>query len=770
MTNFSSGRLLLLSFLVASLWCVNGVLAATESNNATTSSSPWMTEDKPRRICSVQTGLELTRLTSVVARNVFQGAIDDVELMREYVTEAMAYGGGLTNGFDTLDDVAASLDWQARGLKQPTTTVEAGLGWADDREDRRVELTVTMANEPLVGSKEADLILVQTLSSLLPWIVDRKSLESLWWLADHQNGRSEGDAKPKFGFGQLYTAAFIVTYGEATLYYPPLSVFGHPLTLADVLGPLSETHDKAFVAPNLPENDPARRAKFSAPYPDTAVPGVALVTAMAPVYYTGEWHNYTYKDTYVATVGIDIKIESVASLLSELEGTLTVGSFAFLVDSEFHMIVISPSTVGKIYPSRTGFEESRVTYDALDGSIVEDRRNQTYLPSDTILQDLTSLMNANWKGLKSHILELSPGGQGYEQLNVTLTNHSEPTLFYVMYERWDSVDDLVLVALAPVVEVENAINVRFLEPNSVDIQLVDGETRPDTRNLVTFANEGTLDVMVSLIDLPSWIELVQVVPFRHVVKAGETLEIEFDVLVENLKPGTSSKMVTLNVEDAYYPDCTFSRDVGFEVTVELQSTTSWFDTIGIYQGMALAAVFIVLIILALLLYNQKKHNRDDAVWRVQKKDLILYDPPEIIGQGTFGLILKAEYRGTQVAVKRIMPPQMNTSRGSGSVQENKFQPGIGSGSKSGDGSHSETGGDTTTSQSLTSGASSFKGKKMSQGAQWKKLRSDFIEEMRYISKLRHPCITTVMGRLLYPMLPCSPKFCAAKSYVFVVVV
>jgi len=31
------------------------------------------------------------------------------------------------------------------------------------------------------------------------------------------------------------------------------------------------------------------------------------------------------------------------------------------------------------------------------------------------------------------------------------------------------------------------------------------------------------------------------------------------------------------------------------------------------------------------------------------------EPPEIIGRGTFGLVLKAEYRGTEVAVKRVMP-------------------------------------------------------------------------------------------------------------------
>lgn len=33
------------------------------------------------------------------------------------------------------------------------------------------------------------------------------------------------------------------------------------------------------------------------------------------------------------------------------------------------------------------------------------------------------------------------------------------------------------------------------------------------------------------------------------------------------------------------------------------------------------------------------------------------DPPSILGRGTFGLVLLAEYRGTQVAVKRVIPPK-----------------------------------------------------------------------------------------------------------------
>jgi hypothetical protein len=38
------------------------------------------------------------------------------------------------------------------------------------------------------------------------------------------------------------------------------------------------------------------------------------------------------------------------------------------------------------------------------------------------------------------------------------------------------------------------------------------------------------------------------------------------------------------------------------------------------------------------------------------------DPPEIFGRGTFGLVLLAEYRGTQVTVKRAITPRTHKNK------------------------------------------------------------------------------------------------------------
>jgi len=62
-------------------------------------------------------------------------------------------------------------------------------------------------------------------------------------------------------------------------------------------------------------------------------------------------------------------------------------------------------------------------------------------------------------------------------------------------------------------------------------------------------------------------------------------------------------------------------------------------------------------------YVEHKRKQSDSVWIVKMNELDFGSDgigndgsPTIIGQGTFGLVLLAEYRGTQVAVKRVIPP------------------------------------------------------------------------------------------------------------------
>ena len=91
------------------------------------------------------------------------------------------------------------------------------------------------------------------------------------------------------------------------------------------------------------------------------------------------------------------------------------GSFALLVNTTLSPVAISQSVVEKIHPERTGFEHTRGTYDTAHLSkIVHDRRNQTYLVSDTLYQSLIQIVSiANWSSLAESIAGVARGDRGY---------------------------------------------------------------------------------------------------------------------------------------------------------------------------------------------------------------------------------------------------------------------------------------------------------------------------------------------------------------------
>ena len=66
----------------------------------------------------------------------------------------------------------------------------------------------------------------------------------------------------------------------------------------------------------------------------------------------------------------------------------------------------------------------------------------------------------------------------------------------------------------------------------------------------------------------------------------------------------------------------------------------------------------ILLLVGVYFYVERKKIQADSVWAVKPDDLIFDDPPVILGRGTFGLVILAEYRGTQVAVKRVIPPKL----------------------------------------------------------------------------------------------------------------
>ena len=116
---------LILLFLVSSL---SGPLPKASAELFYDSSGA----DKAYKICSLAGGFHLTRLVSSQTLRLFEDALDDVELLREYISEA-ATNKGIVGGKHSLEELDQSFDWRARGssfsgTRDPCTTGGSGRG------------------------------------------------------------------------------------------------------------------------------------------------------------------------------------------------------------------------------------------------------------------------------------------------------------------------------------------------------------------------------------------------------------------------------------------------------------------------------------------------------------------------------------------------------------------------------------------------------------------------------------------------------------------
>lgn len=160
------------------------------------------------------------------------------------------------------------------------------------------------------------------------------------------------------------------------------------------------------------------------------------------------------------------------------------------------------------------------------------------------------------------------------------------------------------------------------------------------------------------------------------------------------------------------------------------TSTNWMVT-----AFGLAASLVVVISLLSALRSERKRRSADAVWQIKTEELDFAFLPEILGRGTFGLVVVATYRGTKVAVKRVIPPKKlqapsetyyNVHLG---LTIDVLEPD-----------------EKRMSLHSSTSAAPFPGSSCGASPQHTKLRKDFIAEMRQLAKLRHPNITTVMGK------------------------
>ena len=163
---------------------------------------------------------------------------------------------------------------------------------------------------------------------------------------------------------------------------------------------------------------------------------------------------------------------------------------------------------------------------------------------------------------------------------------------------------------------------------------------------------------------------------------------------------------------------------------------------------ALSVLGVVLAACLFLFYRrQVAQVQADAVWTIAASEIKYDEPASVLGRGTFGLVVKGYYRGTPVAVKQTMPGEDGSPW---TLPATSYLDGTVGGTLSGDTVESPAFDTLRSSSGLSQGseADRFNSAVTSKTKSRKKLKNDFMKEMRTLSKLRHPCITTVMGAVL----------------------
>ena len=269
---------------------------------------------------------------------------------------------------------------------------------------------------------------------------------------------------------------------------------------------------------------------------------------------------------------------------------------------------------------------------------------------------------------------------------------------------------------------------------------------------------------------------VSFVPSRVVLYDSNVIATVI-VQVENVNPDSASLTLVVN-NRVLSCDAAFME---FTEAIANRETTVYIDVLmpddedetNLAVVISVSFAVVATVALGVFFYFERKRRMNDAVWKVKKEELIFGDPPVIVGRGTFGLVLLAEYRGTQVAIKRVIPPkQKNRSRHSsmGSITSFEDKTENSAGKNSGLASGLMSGSMVSGSSKLSSSSADHGTRSLlastlrrssggwarftrsNQTVNWEKLKQDFVKEMRYLSKLRHPCITTVMGKCC----PCAP--------------
>lgn len=197
-------------------------------------------------------------------------------------------------------------------------------------------------------------------------------------------------------------------------------------------------------------------------------------------------------------------------------------------------------------------------------------------------------------------------------------------------------------------------------------------------------------------------------------------------------------------------------------------------------SLIVALVVVALLVLTVFFFIvslKRRKNQVDTTWYIEKKDLLFERPPKVIGKGEFGHVLQAEYRGMDVAIKRIVAPKRGNRRPKKRPDPNSWHDSFnGSGvsldesvDSANDGEYTRIGMKPVSDNGRYARRISMTGAKpddipcsrstidsdkrslVSNLTSRNKRIQRFMEEMQHLTKLRHSCIATVMGTFSFAM-------------------
>ncbi|EGD76827.1 TKL/DICTY4 protein kinase [Salpingoeca rosetta] len=191
--------------------------------------------------------------------------------------------------------------------------------------------------------------------------------------------------------------------------------------------------------------------------------------------------------------------------------------------------------------------------------------------------------------------------------------------------------------------------------------------------------------------------------------------------------------------------------------------------------LVIALVFIAILSYVIIVIMRK---RADALWHIDSEDIVVSDPPDMLGRGAFGVVIKGELNGTAIAIKRAIPRPPSSKSGSSTGKRSSSSL---ASDASGSTKHSRIGrkrinsvarstvngqkslspcttfvevDNSTKEQRLLRALTAFTDAasiaSVSSGKRYRyfsSAKADFMAEIRLLSRLRHPCVATMLGAI-----------------------